>query len=129
MTFHLSSDIIDCILVSLPDLATLLSTILVSKSFYQVFQAHPGSTLISVAATQIGPEVLPYALRLAHFNRGEYLASRATYVQEFPPESKFSHTEALAATSYVEALARNDRAVRELELFFSITYVSVFNHP
>ena len=129
MAFHLSPDIIDHVLVSLPDFATLLSTILVSKSFHQVFKAHPGSTLISVAATQIGPEVLPCALRLAHFKRYDYLASRATYVQEFPLERDFSHTEALVATSYVGALARNDRVVRELELFFSTTYAPLLNHP
>jgi hypothetical protein len=125
MASHLSSDVIDCVLTSLPDFATLFSTILVSKSFYQVFQAHPSSTLISVAATQIGPDALPYAIRLAHFSRDDYLASRVTYVQEFPSERQLSHTEALEATSYVGALARNDRVVRELELSFSITCVTL----
>ena len=123
MAFPLTSDVIDCVLTSLPDLPTLLSTILVSKSFYEAFQAHPGSTLISVAATQIGHEVLPFAIRLAHFNRDDYLASRITYVQDFPSEGKFSHTEAPAVTSYIGALARNNSIVRELELFFSITSV------
>lgn len=127
MVFPLSSDIIDCVLISLPDLTTLLSTILVSKSFYEVFQAHPGSTLISVAATQIGPEVLPYATRLARFNRGDYLTSRATYVQGFPSEKQFSHTEAPVVPSYVVALARNDSLARELELLFSTTCGLLFN--
>lgn len=128
MTFPLGPDIIDCVLTSLPDFSTLLSTVLVSKSFYEVFQAHPASTLISVAATQIGPEVLPCAIRLAHFNRDDYLASRATYVQGFPSEGKSSHTEAQGITSYVGTLVRNDTVARELELFFSTTCVLLFSH-
>ncbi|KAF9786111.1 hypothetical protein BJ322DRAFT_1058049 [Thelephora terrestris] len=115
----LSSDILYCVLTSLPDFATLLSGILISKAFHQVFQAHPNSTLISVAATQIGPEVLPCAIRLAHFNRDEYLTSRAAYVRGFPSERMFTHTEASEVTPYVGALAKNDIIVRELELFFS----------
>ena len=59
MTGSLSSDIIDCVFTSLPDLTTLLSTVLVSKSFHEVFQARPSSILTSVAKTQIGPELLP----------------------------------------------------------------------
>jgi len=115
----LSSDIIDCVLTSLPDFATLFSTILVSKSFHEIFQAHPSSILTSVATTQIGPEVLPCAIRLAHFNRDEYLVSRANYVQDFPPERGFSHTGAPVVTPHVAKLVKNDSVVRELELFFS----------
>lgn len=129
MTFPLTPDIIDCVLTLLPDFATLLSTILASKSFYEVFQAHPGSTLISVATTQIGPEVLPCAIRLAHFNRGDYLASRVTYVQDFPSNRKFSHFEAPAVPSYAGALAKNDCVVRELEIFFSTTCVLLLDYP
>jgi hypothetical protein len=119
----LSSDIIDHLLTSLPDSGTLLSTILVSKSFYEVFQAHPSSTFTSVATNQIGPELLPCAIRLAHFNRDEYLASRTDYVQNFPPERKFSHNEAQAVTPYLTALIKNDSVMTELELFFSTTCV------
>jgi len=124
----LSSDIIDCVLTSLPDFATLLSTTLVSKSFHEIFQAHPSSILTSVATTQIGPEVLPCAIRLAHFNRDEYLASRFNYVQDFPLERKFSHTEAPAVTSYVATLVKNDSVLRELEIFFSTKCVSLSVH-
>ena len=123
MTASPSPDVIDCVLTSLPDFATLLSTILVSKSFHDVFRAHPSSILTSVAKTQIGSELLPCALRLAHFKRGEYLASRANYVQDFPLEIKFSSNEGLAMVTapYVAALARNDDVVTELELLFSTT--------
>src|SRR5579872_691944 len=98
MPSPLTSDIIDCILTSLPDFPTLLSAILVSKSFHEVFQAHPSSILTSVTATKIGPELLPYAVRLEHFNRGEYLASRAKYVQSFPSEKQLSNIEASEVT-------------------------------
>lgn len=119
----LSSDIIYCVLTSLPDFETLLSGILISKAFYRVYQGHPSSTLTSVATTQIGPEILPCAIRLAHFKRDEYLASRGAYVRGFPSERKFTHTEAPAVTPYAGALAKNDSVVRELELFYSAVYV------
>jgi len=128
MAAPLSPDIIDCVFTSSPDFATLLSTILVSKSFHSVFQAHPNSILTSVAKTHIGPEVLPCAIRLAHFNRDEYLASRENYVGDFPSERKFSHNETPVVAPCVAALAKNDRVVTELELFFSTTYVSLSIH-
>ena len=129
MTPPLSSDIIDYVLTSLPDFATLFSSILVSKSFHEVFQAHPSSILSSVANTQIGPDLLPCAIRLAHFDRDKYLESRASYVQDFPPERKFSHNEAPTVAPYVAALVRNDSIVTELELFFSTTCVLLSVHP
>ena len=119
----LSSDIIDCVLTSLPDFTTLFSTILVSRSFYEVFRAHPTSTLASVAATLIGSEVLQCAIRLAHFNRDEYLESRTAYVQGFPSEGKFSRADTPDFTLYARALSENDSVARELELFFSFAYV------
>ena len=114
-----SSDVIDCVFTSLPDFATLLSTILVSKSFHEVFQAHPSSILTSVAKTQIGPELLPCAIRLAHFDRNKYLASRASYVQDFPSERKFTKNEAPEVATLVAALDKNNSVVVEMELFFS----------
>jgi hypothetical protein len=129
MTLPLSSDAIDCVLTSLPDFAALRSTILASRSFHEVFQAHPSSILASVATTHIGSEVLSCALRLAHFKRDEYLQSRANYVRNFPLEGKFSHTEASEFTRRIATLASNDSVVRELELFFSITCVLSFVHP
>lgn len=125
----LSSDVIDYLLTSLSDSGTLLSTILVSKSFYEVFQAHPSSILTSVATNQISPELLPCAIRLAHFNRDEYLASRADYVQNFPLEQKFSHNEAQAVTPHLATLIKNDDVVTEMELFFSTMCVLPSIHP
>ena len=124
----LSSDVIDYLFTSLSDAGTLLSTILVSKSFYEVFQAHPSSILTSVATNQIGPELLPCATRLVRFNRSEYLASRADYVQNFPSEKKFSYNETSTVASHFAALAKNDDVVTELEVFFSITCVLLSVH-
>lgn len=125
----LSSDVIDYLLTLLPDAGTLLSTILVSKSFYEVFQARPRSTLTSVATNQIGPELLPSAIRLVRFNKDEYLASRVNYVQNFPSEKKFSYNEPPVVASHFTALAKNDNVVTELEVFFSTTCVSPPVHP
>ena len=129
MSPPLSSDVIDHLLTSLSDAGTLLSTILVSKSFYEVFKAHPSSTLTSVATNQIGPELLPCAIRLVHFNRNEYLASRADYVQNFPSEKKVSYNETSTVASHFAALAKNDNVVMELEVFFSTTCVLLSVHP
>ena len=101
MAPSLSPDIIDHLLMSLPDIRMLLSTVLISKSFHNVFQAHPSSILTSVAANQIGPQLLPCAIRLTHFNRDEYLASRASYVQNFLLEKKFSCNEASAVAPHL----------------------------
>ena len=129
MAPSLSSDIIDHLLTELPDFATLISTILVSKSFYEVFQTHPSSILTSVATTQVTPEVLPCAIRLVHFNRDEYLASRADYVQNFPSEKMFFNNDAPAVAPHLATLVKNDSVVTELELFFSITCVLLSIHP
>jgi len=124
-----SPDIIDCVFTSLPDFATLFSTILVSKSFHEVFQAHPSSILTSVAKTQFGPELFPCAVRLAHFDRDEYTASRTNYVQAFPSERKFPQNEAPEVTTHIAAaLAKNERVAVELELFFSTACVLLSIH-
>ena len=128
MAFPLSLDIIHYILTLLPDFATLLSAVLTSKSFYEVYLTYPDSILFPVAANQIGPEVLSCAIRLAHFNRDDYLASRTTYVQGFHSEKEFSHIKVPKITSHVRALARNDKVARELELFISTKCVLLFNH-
>ena len=123
MASFLTSDIIDCVFTSLPDFATLFSTILVSKSFHEVFLAHPSSILTSVAKTQIGAELLPCAIRLAHFDKDQCQASRIDYIQSFPPERKFSHNKAPEVAPYAAALAKNDSVVTELEVFFSTSCV------
>ena len=125
----LSSDVIDYLLTLLPDSGTLLSTILVSKSFYEAFQAHPNSILTSVVTNQIGPELLPCAIRLAHLNGHEYLASRANYVQNFPLERMFFRSGPQVVTPHLAALIKNDNVVTELELFFSTMSVLLSVHP
>lgn len=125
----LTSDIVDHVLTSLPDFASLFSAILVSRLFHRVFQAHPSSILTSVAETQIGSEVLPCALRLARFDRARYLTSRTTYVERFPSEREISPTKAPALVLHARAPAMNDDVVRELEIHYSTVYGSFLTHP
>lgn len=58
----LPNDIVDRILSFCPDVPTLSSAILTSKSFYHIFQARPQSILRAVAYNEVGP-ALPQALR------------------------------------------------------------------
>ncbi|THV03004.1 hypothetical protein K435DRAFT_836065 [Dendrothele bispora CBS 962.96] len=63
-------DIIDHILQFCPTFLTLRSAILTSKSFYNVYQAHPHSLLLAVACNVIGP-ALPQALRVVRYRSPE----------------------------------------------------------
>jgi len=60
---RLPSDILDRILILLPDFETLQVALLTSRAFYEVFQAHPQSIVRAVAYDQVGP-ALPQALRV-----------------------------------------------------------------
>ncbi|KAG0703764.1 hypothetical protein DFH29DRAFT_416855 [Suillus ampliporus] len=57
------TDLVACVLTSLPDFDCLVSAILTSKSIYNVFEQHPHSIVRSVAYNLVGP-ALPQALRL-----------------------------------------------------------------
>ncbi|KAG1738355.1 uncharacterized protein EDB91DRAFT_1138333 [Suillus paluster] len=58
-----NADLVVCVLTSLPDFHCLASTILTSKTIYNVFQQHPRSIVRSVAYNLVGA-ALPQALRL-----------------------------------------------------------------
>ncbi|KAK7468956.1 hypothetical protein VKT23_003455 [Stygiomarasmius scandens] len=62
----LDDDVIDRILQFLPSFSTLYSAILTSKSFYQVYKAHPRSIIRAVAYNVVGP-ALPQALRAIRY--------------------------------------------------------------
>jgi len=66
----LDDDVIDRILQFLPSFSTLYSAILTSKSFYQVYKAHPRSIIRAVAYNVIGP-ALPQALRAIRYQEHE----------------------------------------------------------
>ncbi|TFK52503.1 hypothetical protein OE88DRAFT_1410086 [Heliocybe sulcata] len=59
----LSDDLIDCILMFLPDFSSLFSFILASKRIYDIFDRHPISILQPIIQEEIGP-AFPQALRL-----------------------------------------------------------------
>lgn len=63
----LDDDIIDRILIFLPNYSTLRATILSSKSFYNVFKNHPNSILRAVSYNVTGP-ALPEALRVLRYS-------------------------------------------------------------
>ncbi|GLB38536.1 hypothetical protein LshimejAT787_0504010 [Lyophyllum shimeji] len=66
----LDDDVIDRILIFLPDYRTLRATILSSKAFYGVFQNHPHSILRAVSYNVTGP-ALPQALRVIRYSAPE----------------------------------------------------------
>ncbi|THV03001.1 hypothetical protein K435DRAFT_962671 [Dendrothele bispora CBS 962.96] len=66
----LDDDIIDRVLQFCPTFETLRSAILTSKSFYNVYQAHPRSLLRAVAYNVTGP-TLPQALRVVRYRSPE----------------------------------------------------------
>ncbi|KAJ7825568.1 hypothetical protein B0H14DRAFT_2517836 [Mycena olivaceomarginata] len=61
-----TDDVVDLILTLCPTFATLQSTILVSKAFYEVFKLREKSIIWAVAYNVIGP-ALPQALRVARY--------------------------------------------------------------
>ncbi|KAJ6472064.1 hypothetical protein C8R45DRAFT_1164896 [Mycena sanguinolenta] len=62
----LEDDIVDRIMTFCPTLSTLGSAILVSKTWYNVFQSHPNSITQAVVCNIVGP-ALPQALRVVRY--------------------------------------------------------------
>lgn len=63
MFSDLPIDILDRVLTFLPDFKTLSAVLRTSKHhFYQVFQVHPKSIVLSIAYGIVGPS-LPYAIK------------------------------------------------------------------
>ena len=61
---QLHPDVLDKILLSLPDFQTLSAALRTSRThFYSVFQAHPKSIVLSIAYNVVGP-ALPQAVRV-----------------------------------------------------------------
>ncbi|KAJ6483155.1 hypothetical protein C8R45DRAFT_1000732 [Mycena sanguinolenta] len=86
----LDDDIVDRIMTFCPTFDTLRSTVLVSKAFYRIFQAHPKSITRAVSYNIVGP-ALPQALRVIRYPYHEYtldsdpLAVAAAYPEEPRP--------------------------------------------
>ncbi|KDQ12853.1 hypothetical protein BOTBODRAFT_34001 [Botryobasidium botryosum FD-172 SS1] len=104
----LSADIIDSILVSLPDFATLSAAILTSKQLHGVFEERPVSIIRAVAHNIVGP-TLPLALELARRQDG---CLDGLEKEENPADAPLSYNMA-------NLLVANAKVVRELEDIFS----------
>ncbi|KAG6831992.1 hypothetical protein H0H92_006027, partial [Tricholoma furcatifolium] len=116
----LDDDILDKILLSLPDYSTLRATILASKSFYRVFKAHTQSIIRSVAYNIAGI-ALPHALKV--IRPIALSADRSTSHRGAQPKP-CSEDDAETAVTHLTAqecreLTRNAEIVNTLEDHFS----------
>ncbi|KAK7045456.1 hypothetical protein VNI00_007709 [Paramarasmius palmivorus] len=120
----LADDIIDRILLFLPDFATLRSTILASKSFHNVFKTHPNSILRAVAYNITGP-ALPQALRCIRYHVSDPDDSETEDEEEMGTVTNTEHeTEERAPIKSGEThqLVRNAKIVKDFENIFSLRH-------
>ena len=119
MLSRLSSDVIDIILTAVPDFATLLSVILVSKHIHSVFETRPNSIIRIVAENQVGHGVLPQALRVVRLGVDASQQSEAEIQVANLPEEKDVLAQQITRQE-AAALARNARVANTLEVLFSL---------
>lgn len=115
----LSTDIVHQILVSVPNFKSLLSLLLTSKLFNDVFEAHPHGIVRDVAHNQVGP-ALPQALRLVRCETAGY---RFKDVADLPAEDDIMKQPITRAEARV--LAQNAYVAYTLEDVFSRRYISI----
>ncbi|KAH7908373.1 hypothetical protein BJ138DRAFT_1068928 [Hygrophoropsis aurantiaca] len=108
-----NADVTDRILSSLPDVDTLHSAILASKSIYNVFHDRPHSTTRAVVCNQIGP-ALPQALRLVRCERANICLRP---VNELPGEDELFKSP--ITPEEVRMLVEKAKVVDALEDLFS----------
>ncbi|KAF7344101.1 hypothetical protein MVEN_01699800 [Mycena venus] len=114
----LDDDILDRIMTFCPTFGTLQSTILVSKAFHRVFQAHPKSINRSVAYNIVGP-ALPQALRVVRYPYDGYTSDGdPSTMAEVCPED---HDPSVITAEEKETLQENSRVVAVLEDIYSLT--------
>ena len=121
----LSPDLIHEVLVRITDFKTLTSAVLVSKTHYEVFQAHPKSILCAVLRNIAGP-AFAAAARLAHFTY------QHTHISELPSEAHFAELEWAPPRllhpmlEKLENVARTSRILRD---FYSQRYIGAHQGP
>jgi hypothetical protein len=100
-------DLVDRLLMTLPNFETLQAAILSSKPMYYVFTAHPHSIVKAVAFNLVGP-ALPSALNLLRYTPPDdpWVFGHATEVGVITPED-------------ARKLARNAAVVAAFQDFFS----------
>ncbi|THV02985.1 hypothetical protein K435DRAFT_775164 [Dendrothele bispora CBS 962.96] len=116
----LNDDIVDRILTFLPSFSALRSAILTSKSFYEVFQTRPKSTIRAVSFNVVGP-ALPQALRMVRYNPPDYDSEEMIYDDLPQPELEDVHEAPITPKESVE-LIKIEETVRGLEDLFSLRH-------
>lgn len=110
----LNADLVECILRSLPDFQCLVSTILTSKTIYNVFQQHPRSVVRSVAYNLVGP-ALPQALRFVRCQNAQLYSKP---VAELLGEDDIQENPVFSSED-IRSLVAISTSVQELESLFS----------
>ncbi|KAJ7800929.1 hypothetical protein B0H14DRAFT_3885345 [Mycena olivaceomarginata] len=114
----LDDDILDRIMSFCPTFGTLQATILVSKAFHRVFQAHPKSITRSVAYNIVGP-ALPQALRVVRYPYDGYTSDGdPSTMAETCPED---HDPTVITAAEKTTLEENSRVIAVLEDIYSLT--------
>ncbi|KAG5636179.1 hypothetical protein H0H81_008914 [Sphagnurus paluster] len=114
----LDDDIIDRILVFLPNYSTLLATILACKHFYDIFKNHPNSIVRAVSYNVTGP-ALPQAIRVLRYTPPDPDASAKD--NENTTTSSWKEDDPISPITNEECrqLQRNAEVVNTLEDIFS----------
>ncbi|KAG2126739.1 hypothetical protein BD769DRAFT_1461894 [Suillus cothurnatus] len=113
-SFFANADLVECALRFLPDFQCLLSTILTSKTIYNVFQQHPRSVVRSVAYNLVGP-ALPQALRFVRCQNAQLYSKP---VGELLGEDDIQKNPVLSNQD-ITSLVAISTSSRELESLFS----------
>lgn len=112
-----NSDIVTCVLMSLPDFDCLSSAILTSKTIHNVFQQHPVSIMRAVAYNLVGP-ALPQAWRFIQCKNAQ-LYSRP--VDELLGDDDIQKKQTYSSRD-ARSLVAVSNSVRALENLFSLRY-------
>jgi hypothetical protein len=116
--FLLDDDIIDRILRSLVDFASLRSLVLTCKAVHAVFQSRPKSIIRAVAYNIVGP-VLPQVLLLARNQcLGELSTGTAFVVPIVDASTSIRRDE-------MDQLEENEAVVTQFEDMFSLRYLHI----
>ncbi|KAI0322318.1 hypothetical protein OF83DRAFT_1094673 [Amylostereum chailletii] len=114
-----SPDVIDLLLSYIPNLRSLCSTIVVSKSVYNVYKTRPRSITKAVAFNEIGT-TLPDATRLCHLQLRSLRELSSQDDSELTSNKKTEEEDIGPANwSQAKILSENATVIHQLEVFFS----------
>ena len=110
----LPSDVVQDILVNIPDFVTLQAAIQSCKALHDAFKTHPRSIVREVLANVVGP-AFPQATRYAQYSREDRIQP-----DDLPSEAHYCSLDWMPDKALTSMLEENQRAIRQLEDFFSI---------